>query len=223
MRTHIRAFLTALTATLTLATTITTATATANRLSISNTSFRTVWSALSFASGAEAESVSLACSLTLEGSFHYQTTAKRLGALIGYVTKAVMGHPCSGSGEAWAHNGTEEAGLGIRFANSLPWHLTYEGFEGRLPEITGIRILARPRYTVRAPIAGLCGYEGYAEGIVKLGRGGVVIGQVPDPNVGMVKISGGLFCPGSGSFTASLENSTVTLLGNTQTITIRLI
>jgi hypothetical protein len=221
MRTHTRMLLGALTAAIVLATAI--GTASANRLSISNRNFRQVWSPLSFTTEREGEGVRIACNVTLEGSFHYNTIAKRLGALLGYVTKATVGHPCSGAGEAWANNGIEESRLGSAIPNSLPWHITYEGFEGRLPEISGVRLLLVPRFTLRAPIANLCGYEGNAEGVVKLGRGGVATSIIPDPNVRVPKISGGIFCPASGFFTANAEASVITLLGNTQQITITLI
>jgi hypothetical protein len=217
---HTRLLLGALTAAMVLATAI--GTASAQRLSISNRNFRVTWRPISFASGAEGEGVTVSCNVTLEGSFHYNTIAKRIGALLGYVTKAAVGHPCTG-GEAWAHNGSEEGGLGRPFSNNLPWHLTYEGFEGRLPEISGLRFLIFTLFTVRAPIAGLCGYTGNSEGVVQIGRGGVVASLLPDSNVGIPKSSGGIFCPSRGFFSANTTNSTVTLLGNTQTITVRLI
>jgi hypothetical protein len=221
MRTHTRLLLGALTAALVLATAI--GTASAQRLSISNRNFRATWRPLTFSTGAEAEGVTLACNVTIEGSFHYNTIAKRIGALLGYVTKVAVGHPCSGNGEAWAHNGTEEAGLGRPFSNNLPWHITYEGFEGRLPEITGVRLLLFTLFTLRAPIAGLCGYTGNAEGVVTIGRGGLAENIKPDATVGIPKSSGGIFCPSRGFFKANPEASRITLLGNTQTIIIRLI
>jgi hypothetical protein len=221
MRTHTRMLLGALTAAIVLATAI--GTASANRLSISNRNFRATWRPLTFSTGAEAEGITIACNVTLEGSFHYNTVKKVIGALLGFVTKAAIGHPCSGSGEAWVHNGVEEAGLGRPFSNNLPWHITYEGFEGRLPEIAGIRRLLFVLFTLRAPVAGLCGYTGNSEGVVKLGRGGVATSTIPDPNVGIPKSSGGIFCPSRGFFRASPESSAITLLGNTQTITVTLI
>jgi hypothetical protein len=221
MRTHTRLLLGALTAAIVLATAI--GTASAQRLSISNRNFRQAWRALTFSTGAEAEGVTIGCDVTLEGSFHYNTIAKRLGALLGYVTKATVGHPCSGSGEAWANNGIEESRLGGTIPNSLPWHITYEGFQGRLPEITAVRLLLRPRFTLRAPIAGLCGYEGNAEGVVTIGRGGAAGAILPDERVGIGKISGGIFCPSQGFFRDTAEKSTLTLLGTTQIISITLI
>jgi hypothetical protein len=220
MQTNTRLLLGALTAALALASAL--STAAANRLSISNVNFRTVWRPLTFSSSEEGAGITLACNLTLEGSFHSNTTEKVRGRLIGYVTKAAMGHPCSGTGEAWTNNGVEEAGLGV-IASTLPWHLTYEGFEGTLPTIIGIRLLARPRYTVRAPMVGLCSYEGNAEGVVNLNRAGVVASHTPDSRVAIGKVSGGILCAASGFFAGNPEASTVTVLGSTQTITIRLI
>jgi hypothetical protein len=210
----------ALTAAIVLATAI--GTASAQRLSISNRNFRATWSPLTFSSAAAGGGTTLACNVTIEGSFHYNTIAKRIGALLGYVTKVTVQHPCTG-GEAWAHNGIEEPGLGSRLSNNLPWHVTYEGFEGRLPEITAIRLLLFTLFTVRVPIAGLCGYTGNAEGVVRLGRGGVAESIIPDSSFAIPRSSGGIFCPANGFFSASAEASRITLLGNTQTITIRLI
>jgi hypothetical protein len=217
MRTHTRLILGALTAAIVLATAV--GTASANRLSTSNRNFRATWSPLTFQSNEEG-GITIACNVTLEGSFHYASILKVARSLIGYVTKANVAHPCTGSGEAWADNGIENAGLGV-IANSLPWHVTYEGFEGTLPNIGGVRLLLHPRFTLRTALTGLCKYEGNAQGVVKLGAGGVTQRIAPDPTVGIGKISGGFFCPGTGFFGAA--TGTVTLLGTNTPITITLI
>jgi hypothetical protein len=215
MHTHTRMLLGPLTATIVLATAI--GTASANRISITNKTFRQIWRPLTFGDGG----INIACDVTLEGSFHYNTLLKVARSLVGYITKAAVAHPCAGSGEVWADNGVEEGGLGP-FANSLPWHVTYEGFEGRLPLIEGFRQLLRPRFTLNT--AGvLCKYEGNIQGVVKLTRTQVGQGIVPDEAVTLPKISGGFLCPASGRFTALLANSTLTQLGSAILITIRLI
>jgi hypothetical protein len=215
MRTHTRMLLAALIAAIVLASAI--GTASANRISLTDNTFRQIWRPLSFTGG----SVVIACTITLEGSFHYNTLIKVARSLVGYVTKAAVAHPCEGSGEVFADNGVENAGGGV-LANSLPWHITYEGFEGRLPLIEGFRQLLRPRLTlVTAGV--LCKYEGNMQGVVKLTRTQVLQGIVPDANVSLPKISGGFLCPGSGSFAAPVANSTLTALGSSTLITIRLI
>jgi len=101
--------------------------ASANRLSINETRFRIVWNRLTFnEETAEARDV---CPVTMEGSFHSGTIRKVLGALIGHVTRAAAG-ACTGGG------------LTI-LRETLPWHVTYEGFFGTLPRITGLLILLR--------------------------------------------------------------------------------
>jgi hypothetical protein len=206
----------ALTAAIVLASAI--GTASANRISLTDNTFRQIWRPLTFTGGG----LTIACDVTLEGSFHYNTFVKVARSLVGYVTRAAAAHPCAGNGEAWADNGVEEAGLGP-IANSLPWHVTYEGFEGRLPLIEGIRLLLRPRFTLNASGV-LCKFEGNAQGVVKLTRTQVLQGIVPDERVAVPRISGSIFlCPGSGSFVAPLASSTLTALGSATLITIRLI
>jgi hypothetical protein len=210
----------ALTAALVLASAV--GTASANRLSISNKAFRVTWTPLTLSTAPNNGGTRIACNVTLEGSFHYNTIVKVLRSLIGYVTKAVVRHPCSGSGEAWTHNGVEEAGLGTPFRNNLPWHITYEGFEGRLPEITGVRLLLRALFTINV-FSVLCEFFSNAQGVVKVERSGAATSLVPDATFAVAKTSGGFLCPTEGFFTANAENSRVTLLGNTTLITIRLI
>jgi hypothetical protein len=206
----------ALTAALVLASAI--STASANRLSISSSTFRATWSPLTFGSNAGGGGTQVICNVTLEGSFHYRTIVKVARSLIGFVTKARVTRPCSGSGEAWAHNGIESNSLGT-FTSSLPWHVTYEGFEGRLPEITGVRLLLTPDFTI-AVFGVLCVYHSNAQGVVKLGRSGEATSLVPDAFFAVGKTSGGFLCPGSGFFTAT--NSTVSSQEGA-VITIRLI
>jgi len=111
--------------------------ASARSLSTTEQGFRVNWSSLEFTS----EIVTIRCRVTLAGSFHTRTIAKVARSLIGYLTSAIVAHPCT-NGEAWADNGTEAAPLGT-LASRLPWHVTYESFTGTLPNITGITLLLR--------------------------------------------------------------------------------
>jgi hypothetical protein len=115
-------------------------TASANRLSISNPAIRAVWAPVTVI--IPESSLEFVCAMTLEGSFHSSTIQKVAGALVGYITRASVGHPCSGAGEMWVHNGTE-APLGNVRPTSLPWHMTYQGFTGTLPNISEVRLLLR--------------------------------------------------------------------------------
>jgi hypothetical protein len=142
MRTTVKLTLVALTAAVLLASLV--ASASARSFSITNRSFRAVWAPLTFAE--PFNFFTIRCNVTMEGSFHSNTIAKVVNSLIGYVTRAIAGRPCTG-GEGWAWNGTEGALTG---ATSLPWHITYGGFTGTLPNITGINInLIRPKFTIQ--------------------------------------------------------------------------
>jgi len=66
------------------------------------------------------------CPLTLSGSFHSATVVKTAGLLVGYVTSAQMATCTNGSATI--------------LPATLPWHLTYTGFSGILPAISGVRL-----------------------------------------------------------------------------------
>jgi hypothetical protein len=219
MRTHTRLILGALTAVLVFAAAVDTASA--NRLSVSSNTFRATWRPLTFSTGAEAEGITVACNVTLEGSFHYNTMTKVRNALIGYIAKAAATHPCSGSGEAWYANGVESNELGT-FRNTLPWHVTYQGFEGTLPTMSELVIIHKLLIITRT-IGVLCEYNGFAEGSLKLQRTGVATSILPNPLSSIPKTSGGILCPSRGFFSANAENSAATALGTATLITVRLI
>jgi len=140
MRTSVKLALTALAASLLLSTAI--STASARNLSITNQNFRITWTSLEFIAGAATR-----CLVTLEGSFHYRTILKNPRSLIGLITKARVQRPCiEGTGSAF--NGVERYN-GVVPSNSLPWHVTYEGFSGTLPRIEAVLLLlARPRFGI---------------------------------------------------------------------------
>lgn len=104
------------------------ASASARNLSITvEQRFDVKWARLSFSN--PGLGVRVTCPVTLEGSFHSATIVKRIGSLIGYITGA---------------NAREEAcegGIGHANRETLPWHVTYEGFRGTLPNITGVTLL----------------------------------------------------------------------------------
>jgi hypothetical protein len=123
MRNRSKLLLAGLTAALMLATAV--STASAGRLEISEREFRAIWSSLTFDPDVGG---SVICPVTLGGSFHSRTIRKTINALIGAITSAAVG-ACGAGTSATVLTAT------------LPWHLTYNGFEGRLPTITGIRLL----------------------------------------------------------------------------------
>ncbi len=93
--------------------------ASANRLSINELSYRVTWSPLRFIAAGR----TVSCNVTIEGSFHSGTIRKVERALIGHITRASVA-TCTG-GSATVLNAT------------LPWHVQYGGFIGRLPIIEG--------------------------------------------------------------------------------------
>ena len=109
---------------------------------------------------------------------------------------------------------------------SLPWHVTYAGFTGTLPEIrTLILLLHGIAFTVELTSLGVSCEFGISSdnprGTAALGAGGVITGLNTAHETAQVTKSGGsLFCPGRESF---IGNASITLLGNTAAISVRLI
>ena len=185
--------------------------ASARNLSVTNGSFRTTWAPLTFSE--PFGFFTIRCNITMEGSFHSTTIAKVIGSLIGYVTSARVQHPCT-NGEAWAWNGTERF---LRTGNSLPWHLTYEGFTGTLPNITGVRVLlVRPKFTVEFPGICLATYQPANQNGTAIISAGTM--RIQAGTETSTAIEGE--CP-RGSFNGT--STTVVLLNTTTPITIRLI
>jgi hypothetical protein len=110
--------------------------ATADRLSFSNRFFRITWNSFTMVHEEEFE---VECVVTVEGSFHSATIAKRRFLLIGHITRAIVGR-CGGAGRIYALNGTEVL-LGRAVANSLPWPVFYDSFLGRLPKPSGMIVM----------------------------------------------------------------------------------
>ena len=85
------------------------------------------WARLSFSNSSIG--IRITCPVTLEGSFHSATIMKRVGLLVGYITGANINEAAC------------EGGIVHINRETLPWHLTYEGFRGALPNITGVTFL----------------------------------------------------------------------------------
>ena len=94
--------------------------ASAIQLSLSEPTFRVVWTSARFIFAG----VTVSCNVTLEGSFHRASFAKVEGSLIGSITRATSGS-CS--------NGTMSV-----LTATLPWHVQYGGFTGTLPNISTV-------------------------------------------------------------------------------------
>ena len=172
MNKHLKHHIAAITAATTLLALLATA-APARNFSTSNQNVRVVWTELEFAA-----LVTITCSLTFEGSFHYRSIVKRERALIGYITAAIVRRPCR-NGEAWAANGRESHPRLGTLANTLPWHITYEGFAGTLPNITSILFLVRGgRFKIHSFFDTLCLYGDANDNITGRGTRDPVTGAI---------------------------------------------
>ena len=140
MRNRSKLLLAGLSAALVLATAV--GTASANRLSVSELEFRINWAALTFSADDLAQRIT--CGVTLLGRFHSRTITKTAGLLIGNVTSATIG-VCTGDTGATVLQAT------------LPWHVTYRNFAGRLPAITGVGLnLINASFQVRTEDGSNC-------------------------------------------------------------------
>jgi hypothetical protein len=100
----------------------------ARRFDLSSQRFLAIWTLLRI----EDEGVeTVACPLTIEGSFHSRTLSKVSGQLVGYVTRAFV------RGERAACTNTGTATL---LQETLPWHIRYDRFIGPLPNVSGIKL-----------------------------------------------------------------------------------
>jgi hypothetical protein len=115
----------------------------AQRLEISNQGIRATFEPLVLLAP-EAEGPGAACRVVLEGTFHSRTIAKEPERLIGYITRAILSRETcvfeGGAEHIVLLNGSERDLNNVVVPNSLPWHIRYESFVGRLPTIEEIRI-----------------------------------------------------------------------------------
>ena len=201
-----KTWLTAILATAILATAL--GTASARNLSLSTTGTREVFSPLVFFNG-EAR---LSCPVTMEGSFHYRTVAKTVGSLSGYITRLEVSEAsCAGAGLL--------AGARARvLTETLPHHITYQGFRGTLPNIESIIFLFGTAFTLfNIALIRECSYSGTVQGFFFPATSEAE----PDRTSGIPKTAGSsALCPNPGHFEG---RSRVTALGTTTAVTVTLI
>jgi len=214
----LRAMLATLIATLLMG--LVTITASANRLSVSNRNARVVYRSLEFTE-AESSFGTVRCPVTLEGSFHSGTIRKATNALIGHITRASVGAASACTG-----------GSVTVLAETLPWHILYEGFTGTLPIIQSVRysdVGVAVRLHIRILFEFFCLLRSEAgqpmNGEVNVEASGNTTNLTPEPNASIPLTSaGGSGCPSTtGHFEAPAGDGVITLLGNTQSIKITLI
>ncbi len=185
-----------------------TSTAAARSFSTSNQNIRITWSAVEFVSAA-----TVRCRITLEGSFHSRTIAKVERSLIGAVTRLLIDtENCTG-------------GRGRLRSEFLPAHLSYEGFEGTLPNISSVYgLLSRLRFQII--VSGICtgDYGNSTDNItgrvnIEAGGGITNVAPVAGRNI-FSRVSSSGLCPATGNANGS---ASAMLLGTTTRISVFLI
>ncbi len=184
--------------------------ASANNLSTSTRNIRLTWAELEFEVN---ETAFARCPVTLEGSFHESTVRKVSDTLIGYITRAAVGF-CN-SGQATA------------LQASLPWHIRYMGFTGRLPRIETITWLIVGAAFRAEHLGFFCladTTESFpADLIARINEAGGVASVTPDSSLSIPLVSsGGFGCPSAqGQFRSN--TGSLMALGTTESVRIRLI
>ncbi len=154
--------------------------AAANRLATNDLDFYAIWNdesqRLSFEAG-----VTIDCEVTLLGHFHTQTITKTLGSLIGLVDHVEVDETGCINGDA----------IPVPPEGDVNWHLTYEGFTGTLPNITGVFLLLQGiEFVIQSDIGADCiasadeGEAGDDNALGLAGReaSGAITGIDADPN-----------------------------------------
>lgn len=186
-------------------------TATANRISVSNRNIRAVWRELTFFN--EDGSVTIACPVTLEGTFHSSTIVKVRHTLVGYITRAIAGPLASCRDNV--------GGVRARvLTETLPWHIWYESFGGTLPNnfTLNLTLLGTTFELFILLLLTRCVYRADVPGIVR--RTATNTRLEPDETFPVPLREGGGACPANGFFRGIAD---VYLLGTTTLIVTTLI
>lgn len=180
---HVRLLVVGVTAAAMLA--IAAGSASANRLSVPP-NYRFVWRSLNIEDTVTEARV--LCPVTMEGSFHSQTIRKVRKALIGSVIRADLNSGACTGGNATIHKET------------LPWLLTYEDFQGRLPNITDFdELILTPLILIRTATntCELRMESGHPGGVnIAVGAGGRLESLKADETkrIPLTNGPGGVFC-----------------------------
>jgi len=197
MRTRSKLILAGLGATLLMAFAINTAAA--RTFSVDNQTFRGTFNNLRF----EASGLNDTCRVTLEGSLHARTIEKTPGSLVGYITRVITGQ-CSLATTV--------------LTSTLPWHISYEGFSGRLPEITLIILRAA---NTKFRIIECLSEATFRFRISRDPRTRhLILLEVPRQNAPIIE--GGILCPSEGNF-ESVGRGQIYLQGSNTRVSLTLI
>lgn len=149
----------------------------AQRLSVSEREFDIRWRLLTFTPTSGGP---VACPVTLLGTFHSRTIRKVANTLIGVIDHASIGD--NGGRE----DPTCAGGGATALLETLPWHVTYESFNGTLPNITAVNLrLIRASFQISNEV-GTClaitDTTDYARGIANVtSPGGQIRTLTADP------------------------------------------
>jgi len=174
-------------------------TASARNFSVSNQNFRGTFANLEFAVSGFSTTT---CRVTLEGSLHSRTIPKTVGTLLGYVTRVITG------------NCNNEV---IILSETLPWHVRYMGFSGRLPNITLILVSVRAAFNV---VGCLAAADIEARFSRRPSTGELDLVQIPAQTLSVIDDP---FCIVTSAIFRSGSNGSVFLLGTTNRVTVTLI
>jgi hypothetical protein len=209
MRSHGKALTATLAAAVLLA--AATTTATANRLQLTSTTFRAVFTPIEFV-GLSINEFRGRCNVTLEGSFHRASFAKSTTVGIGLVTRFAQ-EPCTGSQYTV-------------LARALPWEIRYASFTGTLPAMTAVGIsIGGFEGVLLTPSFGVSCLYAKSESLVPwtlvLGRGGVISSLRANEMIALPLHEGSpLDCPERIGYAGA---STLTVLNGRESISARLI
>jgi len=182
----------------------------ARNLEVSSQRFRVTWSRMEFQSAL----VTVRCQLTLEGSMHSRTIPKVTGLLIGAITRINMKEEsCAG-------------GTG-RPEQPPPWHVSYEGFTGRLPNIETVRFLSSRWQFAIIAVGVTCKYGTSTQNITGsalLNGSQEATNETALAGRNIVSLlEGGGLCPATGTMVSGAADGVITVLNSTERIRVRLI
>jgi hypothetical protein len=228
MRRHTRQLEAALLAMLALA--LTTGIATANR-SIGlrgegerGETVQSSTSSLTFNSSELSASTAIICAVTLLRQITRNPIPKVAETTFGRVVGIAIDIPNCRNGSAFrrVNNVTalegeaRELGNGVRlYSLTGGWELVYDGFEGFLPEITGISFhIARTRFLIElsTSIGNIeCLYEGSAYGTITVERRRVVSAAAVLELTRLTRVRGNVLCPSNGTFNGNFVTPTISI------------
>jgi hypothetical protein len=172
---------------------VATGSASATRLFVDDVDFRIAWGGLRFTTGG----TTVACPVVLNGEFHSHTIFKRPGSLIGIISQAeVNGAQCAN-------------GIAEELPETLEWHVQYDSFTGRLPNITGIGVLIEGASFLMSFGVSVCLFFSEAEEPMKghfVLNGGTVVSFIAEeePAIGVFDFGASTACD-VGGWATSLE------------------